>query len=116
FSRDWSSDVALPIFNRRFYNPSGYYGNNTLTENILAMYFGLVEDSEKEKLAGRIIAIIEKENNGHLSTGLVGTQWIMRTLTDMGRSDLAYKLATTTSYPSWGYIVVTDATCLWAMW
>lgn len=103
-------------FNRRFYNPSGYYGNNTLTENILAMYFGLVEDSEKEKLAGRIIAIIEKENNGHLSTGLVGTQWIMRTLTDMGRSDLAYKLATNTSYPSWGYMIEHGATTIWELW
>ncbi|PRD54156.1 alpha-L-rhamnosidase [Sphingobacterium gobiense] len=103
-------------FNKRFYHAAGYYGKNTLTENLLAMYFGLVEDENKEKLADRIVTIIEKENNGHLSTGVVGTQWIMRTLTDMGRSDLAYKLATNTSYPSWGYMIEHGATTIWELW
>lgn len=103
-------------FNKRFYHTSGYYGGNSLTENILAMYFGLVEEKNKEKLASRIVTIIEEENNGHLSTGVVGTQWIMRTLTDMGRSDLAYKLATNTTYPSWGYMLENGATTIWELW
>lgn len=103
-------------FNKRFYDTAGYYGKNTLTENILAMYFGLVEEKNKEKLANRIVTIIEEENNGHLSTGVVGTQWIMRTLTDMGRSDLAYKLATNTAYPSWGYMLENGATTIWELW
>lgn len=103
-------------FNKRFYDTSGYYGKNTLTENILAMYFGLVEEKNKEKLANRIVTIIEEENNGHLSTGVVGTQWIMRTLTDMGRSDLAYKLAINTAYPSWGYMLENGATTIWELW
>lgn len=103
-------------FNTQFYDTAGYYGKNTLTENILAMYFGLVEEENKEKLAQRIVTIIEKENNGHLSTGVVGTQWIMRTLTDMGRSDLAYKLATNITYPSWGYMLENGATTIWELW
>ena len=103
-------------FNKKFYHPSGFYGKNTLTENVLAMYFGLVEEQDKEKLRHRIVEIIEKENKGHLSTGLVGTQWIMRTLTDMGRADLAYKLATNTTYPSWGYMLENGATTIWELW
>ena len=103
-------------FNKRFYHAEGYYGNNTMTENILAMYFGLVEEVNKEKLADRIVTIIETENNGHLSTGVVGTQWVMRTLTEMGRTDLAYKLATNTSYPSWGYMLENGATTIWELW
>lgn len=103
-------------FNQQFYHPSGYYGNNTLTDNLLAMYFGLVEDREKDQLADRIVEIIEKENNGHLRTGLVGTQWIMRALTDMGRADLAYRIATNTTYPSWGYMLENGATTIWELW
>lgn len=103
-------------FNKRFYHADGYYGNNTMTENILAMYFGLVEEENKEKLADRIVDIIETENNGHLSTGVVGTQWVMRTLTEMGRTDLAYKLATNISYPSWGYMLENGATTIWELW
>src|SRR5690606_30387649 len=103
-------------FNKRFYHADGYYGDNTMTENILAMYFGLVAEVNKEKLADRIVTIIEIENNGHLSTGVVGTQWVMRTLTEMGRTDLAYKLATNTSYPSWGYMLDNGATTVWEHW
>jgi alpha-L-rhamnosidase len=80
------------------------------------MYFGLVEDINKEKLANRIVEIVEKENNGHLSTGVIGTQWIMRTLTNLGRTDLAYKLATKKTYPSWGYMIENGATTIWELW
>ncbi|WP_437919054.1 family 78 glycoside hydrolase catalytic domain [Sphingobacterium sp. LRF_L2] len=103
-------------FNRTFYNGDGNYGTKSLTDNLLPMYFGLVEEHEKTKLANRIVEIIEKENKGHLSTGVVGTQWIMRTLTNMGRADLAYRLATNTTYPSWGYMVENGATTIWELW
>jgi len=112
-------DFAAQIrkdFNKKYYNSDGYYGSNSLTDNLLGMYFGLVEDANKEKLAKRIVDIIEIENNGHLSTGVIGTQWIMRTLTDMGRVDLAYKIATNKTYPSWGYMVENGATTIWELW
>lgn len=103
-------------FNKKFYNQAGFYGSNSLTDNLLAMHFGLVEDANKEKLANTIVEIVEKENKGHLSTGVIGTQWIMRTLTDMGRVDLAYKIATNKTYPSWGYMVENGATTIWELW
>lgn len=112
-------DFAAQIrkdFNKKYYNAAGFYGSNSLTDNLLAMYFGLVEDTNKEKLAHRIIEIVEKENKGHLSTGVIGTQWIMRTITNLGRTDLAYKLATKTTYPSWGYMIENGATTIWELW
>jgi alpha-L-rhamnosidase len=112
-------DFAAQIrkdFNKKYYHSEGYYGSNSLTDNLLGMYFGLVEDINKEKLANRIVEIVEKENNGHLSTGVIGTQWIMRTLTNLGRTDLAYKLATKKTYPSWGYMIENGATTIWELW
>lgn len=103
-------------FNKRFYNAAGCYGSNSLTDNLLAMYFQLVEEENKDRLAARIVEIITQENKGHLSTGVVGTQWIMRTLTEMGRADLAYTLATKKTYPSWGYMIDNGATTIWELW
>jgi len=34
----------------------------------------------------------------------------------MGHSDLAYELATQTTYPSWGYMAENGATTLWELW
>ncbi|MFT2008874.1 glycoside hydrolase family 78 protein [Pontibacter sp. 13R65] len=104
-------------FNTEFFNAEGaFYGENKLTDNLLALYFGLVPKEQEAALVNTIVKIIEVENKGHLSTGVVGTQWIMRSLTEFGRPDLAYKLATNTTYPSWGYMVANGATTIWELW
>jgi alpha-L-rhamnosidase len=46
----------------------------------------------------------------------VGAQFLMRTLTDNGRSDLAYEIATQPTYPGWGYMVSKGATTVWELW
>lgn len=40
----------------------------------------------------------------------------MRVLSDNGRPDLAYTLATQTTYPSWGYMISKGATTVWELW
>ena len=42
------------------------------------------------------------ETHGHIGTGLIGGQWLMRVLTDGGRADLAYTIATQTDLPELG--------------
>nr|WP_199074940.1 glycoside hydrolase family 78 protein [Pedobacter sp. ASV19] len=103
-------------FNRKYYNEQGYYGSNTLTDNLLPVYFGLVEESARPKLEKQISYLIEEKNMGHLSTGLIGTQFLMRALTEMGRSDLAYRIASQKTYPSWGYMIENGATTIWELW
>ena len=107
---------AKIAFNKKFYNQNGFYGENTLTDNLLAVHFKLVEPENVNKVHRRIVNIIEVENKGHLSTGLIGTQWLMRTLSDIGRSDLAYKIASKKTYPSWGYMFENGATAIWELW
>ena len=104
-------------FQNKFYNSDcAFYGDNKLTDNILPLYFGMVPEKEIEKVFANVIKTIEVTNNGHLSTGLVGTQWLMRCLTDFGSADLAYKIATNTTYPGWGYMVENGATTIWELW
>jgi alpha-L-rhamnosidase len=59
---------------------------------------------------------VHVENHGHISTGLIGSQWIMRGLTEYGYADLAYIMASNKTYPSWGYMVENGATTIWELW
>ena len=52
----------------------------------------------------------------HVSTGVLGIQHLMRGLTQYGNVDLAYKIATNDTYPSWGYMVRKGATTIWELW
>ena len=103
--------------NKKFYNQANAsYANNTVTANILPLAFNMVPNEATEKVFINIVNKIEDENKGHISTGVIGTQWIMRWLTKYGRPDLAYRLASNTSYPSWGYMVENGATTIWELW
>jgi alpha-L-rhamnosidase len=93
-----------------------YYANNTVTANVLALYFGIAPKEIKEKVFDNIVKKTMNDFNGHISTGMIGGQWLMRTLTDYGRPDLAYKIATNTTYPSWGYMLENGATTIWELW
>jgi alpha-L-rhamnosidase len=104
-------------FNKKFYNAqTAQYSNNTVTANILPFIFDITSSADKAKVFYNIMMKIVGENNGHISTGVVGTQWLMRSLSIYGRSDLAYKLASNTTYPSWGYMVEHGATTIWELW
>lgn len=115
----WSAlgDSVRTAFNTRFLRPEGDgYSNNTATANIFALAYGLAPDSLRSKVFSHVVDKTMNDFNGHISTGLVGAQWLMRTLSDNGRPDIAYKLATNTTYPSWGYMVNQGATTIWELW
>jgi alpha-L-rhamnosidase len=59
---------------------------------------------------------MENETHGHIGTGLVGGQYLMRVLTEHGRADLAYTIATQKEYPGWGYMIANGATTIWELW
>jgi alpha-L-rhamnosidase len=95
---------------------TGRYDHNTVTANILPLAFGMVPKELEEKVFANIIDKTVNEFDGHVSTGVVGIQQLMRTLTEYGRGDLALKLATNDTYPSWGYMVRNGATTIWELW
>ena len=104
-------------FNKAFLNPANdQYANNTATANVFALAYRMAPDSIRHKVFLQIIDKTMNDFHGHISTGLVGAQWLMRTLTAGGRPDIAYKLATNTTYPSWGYMAKEGATTIWELW
>ena len=113
-------DLAVRIkkaFNAKYLNTkTNSYANNTVTANVLPLAFGMVPENVKEKVFQNMVHEIEVTKQGHISTGVIGTQFLMRTLTNFGRGDLAFKLASNKTYPSWGYMVENGATTIWELW
>ncbi|WP_268223921.1 alpha-L-rhamnosidase [Sinomicrobium oceani] len=114
--RDRITEMTEAFQQRYFNTDRQYYDNNTVTANLLPLAFGMVPDNRSAQVFDHIVRTIEQTNNGHISTGVIGTQFLMRTLTAYGRADLAYRLASTTTYPGWGYMVANGATTIWELW
>lgn len=104
-------------FNDKYFNRvTGVYANNTVTANILPLWFGMVPKGLEDKVLESIIDKTMNECGGHVSTGVIGIQQLMRCLTEYGRGDLALKIASNDTYPSWGYMVRSGATTIWELW
>ena len=104
-------------YNAKFFNKeTAEYGNNTVTANILSLRLGLVPEGYEGKVFSNIVKKTEEDFNGHVSTGVLGIQHLMRGLTEYGRVDMAYKILTNETYPSWGYMIKNGATTIWELW
>ncbi|MDR0697892.1 MAG: glycoside hydrolase family 78 protein [Tannerella sp.] len=113
-------DLAAKIkdaYNKKFFSAeTARYDNNTVTANILSLQLGLVPEGYEEKVFANIVEKTEVDCNGHVSAGVLGIQHLMRGLTQHGGLELAYKIVTNETYPSWGYMVKNGATTIWELW
>ncbi len=103
--------------NREYFNSEeNRYDNGSQTSSVLPLAFGLVPEGHEKKVFANLVEKIVQEGDRHIGTGLIGAQWLMRVLSDRGRADLAYTIATQTTYPSWGYMIENGATTIWELW
>lgn len=111
------ADEIKEAFHRQYYNPeTKSYASGTQTANTLPLFLEIVPKSELGAVFGNLFGDIAYRHNSHLTTGIIGTKYVMELLTRFGSSDLAYDIATQTTYPSWGYMIENGATTLWELW
>jgi alpha-L-rhamnosidase len=104
-------------FHKHYFDPEiKSYASSSQTANALPLFLDLAPDSVRGAAWRNLFDDIVYKNNSHLTTGIIGTKYIMELLTSVGSSDLAYDIATQTSYPSWGCMIENSATTLWELW
>jgi alpha-L-rhamnosidase len=111
------ADRVQTTFNRRFFDAkTGTYESRTQCSFVLPLAFDLVPDEVRGIVVDNLVKDILVGHQGHTSVGLIGMQWQMQVLTDIGRPDVAYTIATQTERPGWGYMISKGATTVWERW
>ena len=108
--------IKMAIHKKYYDSKTQNYANGTQTANLLPLYLDIVPEELKGSVFGNLREDILYKNNTHLTTGIIGTKYLMDVLTKFNANALAYDLATQTSYPSWGYMMANGATTLWELW
>lgn len=102
-------------FRERWVGGGGLLHPATQTAYVLALHIGLLDSAEIPGAAERLADEIASRGY-HLTTGFLGTPWLLDALTDSGRIGTAHRLLLQDSYPSWLYPVSTGATTIWERW
>jgi alpha-L-rhamnosidase len=102
-------------FQKAYIKEDGEVGTGTQTSYVVALYTRMAPESLEPLLVDKLVKDIESRS-WHLSTGFLGTPFLLFTLSDHGRSDVAYRLLLNDTYPSWGYMLSKGATTWWERW
>jgi alpha-L-rhamnosidase len=85
------------------------------THNLFALAFDLAPHAQRARIAAGLAADVRARGN-HLDTGALGTKILLPVLTATGYGELAWKVATQTTFPGWGFWRANGATSLWEHW
>ena len=105
-------DNITKAFKDRF-TKNGVPIERTQTAYALALHFGLCDNRE---LTGEGLVKMIEENEMRLTTGFVGTPYLLHALTEADRTDVAYELLLQDKSPSWLFSVKQGATTMWEHW
>ena len=87
----------------------------TQTALVLILHFDLCLPEEREAIADKLEELIH-DFDDRMSTGFLGTPYILHALSSCGRNETAYKLFFQNKNPSWLYSVDHGATTIWEHW
>jgi alpha-L-rhamnosidase len=111
-------DVVQKIrtaFQKTYVKEDGTVGTGTQTSYVVALYTKMATEALEPLLVDKLVKDIEARD-WHLSTGFLGTPFLLFALADHGRTDVAYRLLLNDTYPSWGYMLSKGATTWWERW
>ncbi len=118
---DYLTYIALAkkikdAINAKYLNTqTGIYADGHQTEQAVPLYWGIVPDNLKNKVAANLADSVAA-NNFHLDMGILGAKAILGALSDNGQAQTAYRLASQNTAPSWGWWIVNGATTLYENW
>jgi alpha-L-rhamnosidase len=116
YFRDLAERVSSGFHGRFFDAATNTYESATQCSFVLPLAFGLVPEAHREAVVRNLVEDITVAHRGHTSVGLIGMQWQMQVLTDVGHPEVAYQIAQQTTRPSWGYMISRGATTSWERW
>jgi alpha-L-rhamnosidase len=101
----------------RFLEPgTGRFDIGTQACQATALYMGLVPAVERDAAVDVMVDQVLVEHDGHIATGIFGTKYLLDSLTEAGRADVAHTLVTQATFPGWGHMLAQGATTVWEHW
>lgn len=117
------ADEIRAAYNARYWDgENGWYrtldakgvaGPPTQVQNILPLAFGMVPVGREQGVADTIARDVDKQG---LRTGVYGARYLLEILSDYGHANLAYRVATRTDEPSWGWWIRNGHKTMFETW
>ncbi|MFD7406942.1 family 78 glycoside hydrolase catalytic domain [Streptomyces sp. NPDC059866] len=110
------ADTSAKALSDRYYDPAtGTFGGGGHGAQALALDMGAVPEGERARLLDHFTQSVVAADH-HLILGEISLPAAIRVLSEAGRDDIVYRIATQTTSPSYGYQVLAGNTTLGETW
>ncbi len=110
------AEKVQKAFLEKFYNhETGECSTGSQTAYSMPLYTGIIPAGEREKVFSNLVDSIQN-NDYALTSGDIGYHFLVRVLSENGRSDLLYKMNNRSDRPGYGYQLKKGATALTESW
>ena len=112
-----ASNIAS-AFNNSYYSPAnGYYANGSQTAQAMPLELGLVAPTNQSSVLAALVASVDSQGS---TSGEIGHRYVLRALTDAGRSDVVFNMNNLTNNGpnagGYGYMLSQGATSATEGW
>ena len=115
-ARELASKIKAAFNEKFFHADTGQYDTGSQACQAFALRLGLVPEEQVQKALNVLVTDVTQTHQGHLTTGIFGTKFMLETLTRLERPDVAYEMVNQSSFPGWGFMLEHGATTLWEHW
>jgi alpha-L-rhamnosidase len=81
-----------------------------------ALYLNMLPAEERQAALAQMVRDITDKHNGHLTTGIFGTRYMLDVLSREGRAEVVNDMVNLRNFPGWGNMLEQGATTLWEHW
>lgn len=110
------SENIKKAYNDKFYDAdSGACSPGTQASQSFALFTDILPEKERPAALKYLIEDIG-QHDGHLTTGIFGTRYMLEMLSKEGFGQVAYDMVNKKTFPGWGHMLENGATTLWEHW
>jgi alpha-L-rhamnosidase len=81
-----------------------------------ALFLNMLPADDRPAALVHLIRDITDKHNGHLTTGIFGTRYMLDVLSRERRAEVVYNMVNLRDFPGWGHMLEQGATTLWEHW
>ena len=114
--RKQAAAIAQGVQKEFFHPDANSYACGDQLYEAMPLLVGVMPAALQPAVLKRLQQEIVVQKKGHVDTGIHGTYYLLKLLTDRYRNDLIFQMANQKTYPGWGYMLDQGATTLWEQW
>lgn len=95
---------------------TGVVASGIQSVQAFALFLDMLPTDERPAAMAQLVKDITDKHNGHLTTGIFGTRYMLDVLSREGHAEVVNNMVNLLDFPGWGHMLEQGATTLWEHW